>query len=63
MKLKELKAILYSERGNIQPAIVYDSAKYADVESGCSVDYAVDKYGESEVKHIQAFENQLIITI
>lgn len=63
MKLKELKAILYSSRGNIQFAIVYDMATNTDVENGCSIDYAVERYAEKEVKHIQAIDNQLVITI
>lgn len=63
MKLNTLKPILFSSRGNIQFAIVYDSNKHADVENGCSIEYAVKNYGECEVKHIEAFENQLVITI
>lgn len=63
MKLKELKTILYSNRGNIQFAIVYDSKLNADVESGCSIEYAIEKCGEKEVKHIEAFKDQLLITV
>lgn len=63
MKLNTLKPILYSTHGNIQFAIVYDSDKHADIENGCSIDYAVEKHGEREVKHIEAYENQLVITI
>ena len=63
MKLKDLETVLYSSRGNIQFAIVYDSNKNADIENGCAIEYAVKKYGENEVEHIEAFENQLVITI
>ena len=63
MKLKDLKTILYSSRGGVQFAIVYDREKNADLENGCSIDYAVEKYGDRTVHHIEAFENQLIITI
>ena len=63
MKLKDLSSVLYSTRGSIQHAIVYDQEKNADIESGCSIDHAVEKYGERELKHIEAFENQLVITI
>lgn len=62
MKLKELKTILYSNRGNIQFAILYDRNANADIETG-SIDYIVEKYSEKEVKHIEAFENQLLITV
>ena len=63
MKLKELKQILYSRRDNIQFAIVYDSKLNTDVENGCSIEYAIKHYCEKEIKHIEAFENQLVITI
>lgn len=63
MKLKELKSILYSSRGSVQFAIVYDSETNTDLVNGCSIDYAVQTFGDKEVKHIEAFENQLLITI
>ena len=63
MKLKELENILYSNRGYAQFAIVYDSKRNVDIVNGCTIDWIVQNYGESEVKHIEAFENQLIITI
>ena len=63
MKLKALKSILYSTRGCVQFAIVYDSEKNTDIENGCSIEYAVKKHGEKEVMHIEAVENQLVITI
>ena len=62
MRLKELKTLLYSNRGYTQYAIIYDSSTNTDVATG-AVDYLVGEYGEKEVKHIEAFENQLIITI
>lgn len=63
MKLKELKSILYSNRGCIQHCIVYDSSKDMDVEDGCTVEYAIEHYGDREVKHIEALNDDLIITI
>lgn len=63
MKLKELKQILYSRRDYIQSTIVYNSETNEDVENGCSIEYAIKHYGEKEVKHIEVFENQLVITI
>lgn len=62
MKLKDLKAILYSSRGNVQLATLYDGDTDTDIESG-TIDYIVANYGEKEVFHIEAFENQLIITV
>lgn len=63
MKLKSLSTVLYSSRGSIQSAIVYDLSANKDLEHGCSVDYAVKHYGDSEVKQIQADNNYLVITI
>lgn len=63
MKLKELKSVFRSNRGSVQFAIVYDSKTNADIENGCSIDYAVEKHGDKEVIRIEAFENQLLITV
>lgn len=63
MKLKELKSILRSNRGTVQSAIVYDSKTNTDIENGCSIDYAVEQHGDKEVIRIEAFENQLLITV
>lgn len=67
MKLKELKDILKSERGLIQQAIIYDSKKDMDLETGCSIEYAIYHYGEQEITRINScIENgisYLIITI
>ena len=63
MLLKELSTVLNSRRGYIQFAIVYDSEKNIDIENGCSVDYAIEKYGEKTVKHIDAFENMIVIEL
>lgn len=62
MKLNELKSILYSNRGNTQFAILFDSKTNADIANG-TIDNIVANYGEKEVIRIEAFENQLIITI
>ena len=63
MKLKELEDILYSQRGYVQFATVYDAEQEADIASGCTIDWAVKTFAEKEVVHIQAAGNQLIITV
>ena len=63
MKLDELKSILYSNTGNVQFTIIYDSKTNTDLENGCSIEYAMKIYGEKTVKRVEAFENQLVITI
>lgn len=63
MKLKDLKSVLYSNRGYTQYAIIFDSKTSTDIENGCTIDYAVQTHGEKEVKRIEAFENQLLITV
>ena len=62
MKLAELSSILYSTRGYTQLAIIYDEKTASDLVTG-TVDILIKEYGDKEVKQIQAFENQLIITI
>lgn len=62
MKLSDLKDILYSRRGEVQFAILYDMERNIDIDAG-SVGYVVSAYGDKEVKHIEAFENQLIISV
>jgi hypothetical protein len=63
LTLNALAPVLRSRRGAIQFAIVYDSASNTDLENGCSVEYAVMNYGGREVKRIEAFENNLLITL
>lgn len=63
MLLKDLKSVLFSNRGSIQSAIVYDLEKNKDVAFGCSIEYAVKTFGDFEVKQIQADSNYLVITI
>lgn len=63
MKLKDLECILYSSRGSAQFAIIYSQDECKDLENGCLIDYAVKKYGEKDVRHIEAFDCQLVITI
>lgn len=54
MRLKELKQILYSNTGDIQLCIIYDSNANADIEYGCSAEYAYKHYGDREVKRISS---------
>ena len=69
MKLKDLELCLYSPTGEIQRAIVYDYNKNEDLEQGCSVEYAISRYGEYEVKRISSHyesisdQDYLVITI
>ena len=58
MKLRELKPVLRSETGNLQLCIVYDWNKSTDIAHGRSVEYAINNYGESEVRRIYScYEN------
>ncbi len=63
MKLKELKGIMHSSTGRIQWAIVYDLMENKDLENGCSIEYAIENYGEKEIKNIQADGDCLVLTI
>lgn len=63
MKLEDLKPILFSRRGSVQFAIIYDEQTCHDIVSGCSIEYAVKEYGARIVQHIEAFGDQLLITV
>ena len=63
MKLKELQTILCSRRGAVQFAIVYEAETSTELESGCSVEYAIKHHGDREVKRIGAVENQILIVV
>lgn len=62
MKLNELNSILKSNRGCTQFAILYDCKTNADIDNG-TIDNIVANHGEKEVIRIEAFENQLLITV
>jgi len=63
MKLKELKGILFSNRGNIQWVIVYDWTNNVDLTPECSVEYAIANYGERNVHRISTSNNLIIISV
>ena len=61
MRLKDLAPVLRSFRGYIQMAIIYDVEDDIDIETGCSVEYAIANYGERIVEHITAEESDLVL--
>lgn len=63
VKLKELKGILFSNRGNIQWAIVYDWTNNADLTPECAIEYAIANYGDRIVHRISASDNLIIISV
>ena len=63
MKLKELKSILFSNRGDIQWAIVYDYTNNVDLTEECAIEYAIANYGDRIVHRISASDNLIIISV
>lgn len=63
MKLKDLADIIYSTRDFVVFAVVYDTTTRKDILSGCTVECAIEKYGEREVKRIIPEDNNLVIYI
>ena len=63
MKVADLKDVLKSERGSIQLAVVYDCSKSRDVENGCSVDYAVEAYGDRDLFRIEAEGDKIVLLV
>lgn len=54
MQLKELRPVLRSVTGEIQFCIIYDCNANADIEYGCSAEYAYKHYGDREVVRISS---------
>ena len=62
MKLETLKTILYSNRGQVQLATLYNSKTNTDIDNG-TIDYIVNKYSNVKIIRIEAYNNELILTI
>ena len=54
MKLKDLAGVAYSKNGWIQFCIVYDYTKNIDLETGCSIEYAIKHYGDRDLHRISS---------
>lgn len=63
MKLKELKDVLYSIRGDIASCVVWDQLKREELERGCSAEYAIENYGDCEIRRICADNNYLVLEV
>lgn len=63
LKLRELAPVLRSSTGLIQMAIVYDIDTGTDIESGCSIDYAVKNYGDWYLDRITAEESDIVLHV
>lgn len=63
MKLKDLTDIIYSTRNNITFVTIYSRNEGKDILSDSTIEYAIEEYGEREVKRIYPEDNTLIIII
>ena len=54
MKLKDLAPVAYSLTGDIQSCIVYDCHENIDLETGCSIEYAIKHYGDRDLHRISS---------
>ena len=50
MKIKDLASVMSSTRGNVVFTTIYDTTTQIDLCSGASIEYAIEKYGEKEIK-------------
>lgn len=62
MKLKDLKEILKSPEGNVKFGVLYNKTQHKTLDEG-SVDYLIQKYGESDVVRICASNDLIVITV
>ncbi len=63
MTLNKLKDILYSTRDNILHCIIYDAKTFEDIEKGCSIEYAMENYGDNAITRITVDQGYLVIGI
>ena len=54
MKLKDLAPVAYSLTGDIQSCIVYDCRENIDLETGCSIEYAIKHYGDRDLHRVSS---------
>ena len=62
-KLKDYADVIYSTRNNITFVTIYSRNEGKDILSDSTIEYAIEEYGEREVKRIYPEENTLIIII
>lgn len=62
MKLSNLRSILYSTRGYVQMAVLYDDVNDVDIDEG-TIESIIDTYGDYRIKHIEAWDRTLVLTI
>ena len=62
MKLKNMKETLKSHEGDVKFGVLYNKAQRKTLDEG-SVDYLIQKYGESVVVRVCASNDLLIIII
>ena len=61
--LKDYADIIYSTRDFVVFVIIYDTATRKDVLFNCTIECAIEEYGEREVKRIIPEDNELVICI
>ena len=62
-KLKDYTDVIYSTRDFVVFVIIYDTATRKDVLFNCTIECAIEEYGEREVKRIIPEDNELVICI
>lgn len=62
IKLSSLRDVLYSTRGYVQMAVIYDDVNDEDIDEG-TVEGIIDAYGDYPIKHIEAWKDTLVFTI
>lgn len=63
MKLKDLKGIIRSSRDGVEMVTIYSEKTFDDINSSCSIEYAIEEYGNYEVKRVTHESNALAIGI
>lgn len=61
-KLKDYADVIFSTRDFVVFVVIYDTTTRKDILS-CTIEYAIEEFGEKEVKRIIPEDNNLVIYI
>ena len=63
MKLNELKDILWPRFPNPQFCAIWSETQHKTIEDNANICPMIEKYGNNEVTHIEAFNDLVVISI
>lgn len=62
-KLKDYADVIFSTRDFVVFVVIYDTTTRKDILSNCTIECAIEEFGEKEVKRIIPEDNKFIIYV